>query len=720
MSLLKKIINLPVMHRFVKQRLERVSIQHRITRVIFISCLMTLLVCLLFALLVIFTQRSLLVKNGEEVGEFATEVASEAILSQSITQTNDYLAAQANIMDDYLVNIQDNLMLVRDFIQELYKNQNGFLPVSTPYFTQVPKGQYAAHYMLDYGVSMNGLLRRELGLLGNAKYLIAAMMQHHPEIFTMYIVTETGLSLDFDDEAHTKQYMVDTKIIMRERPWYLLPKERGKVSITDLYEDDAGRGYCVTFCAPFYSGRGEFLGIIGADINLKTLSNIVTKIKGNGIDFVMLLGSESIIAHSLARDVSLEDDFEAYFDEVKGLPSGAIKKYMPDYTDDICVEKETYIIWESLAHTDWKLLGFAPIASIIAPSEQIRQNIAVYTSKFLNRAYIFANIIEILNLLLFFGIMGVCLYFARKTGKRISKPVQQLTKDALLIGKGDLDYIIKLETGDEIETLANTINKMVVDIKYITGEKERIGVELEVARQIQASMLPCIFPAFPHRNEFDLYGYMCPAKEVGGDFYDFYLVDEYKLAVVIADVSGKGVPAALFMVITKTLIKNTAQYGWPPSEVFKTVNNMLCENNEASMFVTAFLGILDLQTNVFTYVNAGHNPPYILHSQGVLERLSVKSDLVMGVMANTPYTQNEIVVKQGDMLYFYTDGVTEAVNKDNVMFSEDRLQEIIMKHQSSNLQKVVVNMVQEIDAFAESMEQADDITMLVMRIIDGR
>jgi len=704
------------MHRFLKKNKERVSIQSRITRVIFTSCLITLLVCLLFALLVIFTQRSLLVKNGEEIGEFATEVASETILNQSVTQTKDYIIAQANIMDDYLVNIQDNLVLVRDFIQELYKNQNSFVPILIPYYTQVPKGHYTAHYMLDYGVSMNSTLRKELGLLGNTKYLIASMMEHHPEIFTMYIVTETGLSLDFDDEAHTKQYMVDSNIIMRQRPWYLLPKERGKVSITELYEDDAGRGYCVSFCAPFYSGRGEFLGIIGADINLKTLSNMVTMITGHGIDFVMLLGPESIIAHSLPRDVSLEGDFETYFDEVKGMYGGAIKKHMPDYTYDICVEKETYIIWETLSHTDWKLVGFAAIASIIAPSEQIRQNISAYTTKFLNRAYIFANAIEILNLVLFFAIMGVCLYFARKTAKRISSPIQQLTRDALQIGKGDLEYIIQLTTGDEIETLAHTINKMVADIKYITGEKERIGVELEVARQIQASMLPCIFPPFPERTEFDLYGYMCPAKEVGGDFFDFYLLDEYKLAVVIADVSGKGVPAALFMVIAKTLIKNTAQYGWSPSVIFKTVNNMLYENNEASMFVTAFFGILDLQTSVFTYVNAGHNPPFILHNHTTLERLSVERDLVLGAVNNTPYTQKEIAVKQGDMLFFYTDGITEAVSKDNVMFTENGLHDIILRHQSSNLKDVVTNLVQEIEAFAEGVEQADDITLLVLRM----
>jgi len=716
MGILNKMFNLPLMHRFFRRKFERISIRHRITRVIFTSCIITLLVCLLFALLVIFTQRSLLVKNGEEIGLFATEVASEALLEQSVSQTKDYIIAQAKIIDDYLRNIQDNLTIVSDFIEDLYKNQNSFSRVAVPYYTQVPRGQYAAHYLLDYGVSMNSSLRNELGLLGNSKYLISSMMKHHPEIFTVYIVTASGLSVDFDDEAHTKEIVVDTKSIMRQRPWYLLAAERGKASITDLYEDNAGRGYCFTFCVPFYNSSEKLLGVIGADISLATLSNIIQSITGNGINLTMLHGPDGGLAHSLHLETSVEHTIHDYLKEIHGVRSGAIKRLLPDYTSALHEEKETYIIWETLTNTDWQLIGFAPIASIISPAEKIKSNISVYTSKFLTRAYIYADIIEIMNFFLFFLIMGVCLYYARKTAKRISKPIIQLTEDALKIGKGNFDYIIKINTGDEIETLANTINKMVTDIKYITGEKDRISVELDVATQIQVSMLPCIFPPFPERSEFDLYAYMHSAKEVGGDFYDYYLIDEHKLVVVIADVSGKGVPAALFMVIAKTLIKNTTQYGRSPSEILATVNNMLCENNDAGMFVTAFMGILDLQSNVFSYVNAGHNPPLILRNNNHLERLQAKRGLVLGAIHNTPYIHNEIQLEQGDMLYFYTDGVTEAINKHHVMFSEKRLREIIHKYRSESLKNIVMGIIKEIEAFAEGVEQADDITLMVLRI----
>ena len=257
------------------------------------------------------------------------------------------------------------------------------------------------------------------------------------------------------------------------------------------------------------------------------------------------------------------------------------------------------------------------------------------------------------------------------------------------------------------------------------AEKERISAELSVATQIQASMLPCIFPAFPDRDEFDIYGYMLPAKEVGGDFYDFFLIGEHQLAVVIADVSGKGVPAALFMVIAKTLIKNNAQnaaqggMNKSPKEVFETVNEILCENNEAQMFVTAFMGIWDMRSGIFTYVNAGHNPPLIKRSGGEYEWLSVKPGFVLAGMEGMVYRQNEITLHEGDMLCLYTDGVTEAVNPRKELFTELRLLKIANLHKDVGLNEFINRLKAEIDIFADGAEQADDITLLILKIMGG-
>ncbi|MCL2335300.1 MAG: serine/threonine-protein phosphatase [Endomicrobia bacterium] len=244
--------------------------------------------------------------------------------------------------------------------------------------------------------------------------------------------------------------------------------------------------------------------------------------------------------------------------------------------------------------------------------------------------------------------------------------------------------------------------------------------ELNVAKQIQQDMLPCIFPAFPDQTDFDIYANMRSVKEVGGDFYDFFLIDESTLAVAIADVSDKGVPAALFMVITKTLIKNNAISGKSPKEVFETVNNMLCENNEAGMFVTAFLGYLDLRSGKFTYVNAGHNAPLLRSgdsdpTERRFDWLNVTPGFVLAGMEDMFYKTHEVTLRPGDELFLYTDGVTEAVNRENKLFGSPRLLETANAYLNLPLKEFTVSIKREIDKFADGAEQADDITMLVLR-----
>ena len=226
-------------------------------------------------------------------------------------------------------------------------------------------------------------------------------------------------------------------------------------------------------------------------------------------------------------------------------------------------------------------------------------------------------------LIAFLNIVVVIMLYVVFVRSSITKTVSKLalfTKKIIESGEFNRQHI-EMKTGDEIEDLGHSFNYMLEELEIyidnlakVTAEKERIGAELSVATQIQASMLPCIFPAFPDRPEFDVYATMQPAKEVGGDFYDFFLVDEDHLALVIADVSGKGVPAALFMVIAKTLLKNSAQTGASPKEILEKVNNQLCENNDAEMFVTVWIGILQISTGKIVCANAGHEYPAIRHA----------------------------------------------------------------------------------------------------------
>ena len=244
--------------------------------------------------------------------------------------------------------------------------------------------------------------------------------------------------------------------------------------------------------------------------------------------------------------------------------------------------------------------------------------------------------------------------------------------------------------------------------------------ELNVASHIQKNMLPCIFPPYPEREEFDIYATMMPAKEVGGDFYDFFLIDPDHLAIVIADVSGKGVPAALFMVIAKTLIKNNTAGMTEPKGIFEKTNDQLCENNEEGMFVTAFMGILEISTGVFSFVNAGHNPPLLKRKGQQYDWLSVKPGFILAGMEGMKYQQESITLSEGDELYLYTDGVTEAMNLEEELFTDQRLKEALNRHRKLDLKDLLASMKQEIDQFANGAKQADDITMLALRINEGK
>ena len=245
--------------------------------------------------------------------------------------------------------------------------------------------------------------------------------------------------------------------------------------------------------------------------------------------------------------------------------------------------------------------------------------------------------------------------------------------------------------------------------------RQRIETELNVAPQIQADMLPRIFPAFPDRKEFDIYAGMTPAKEVGGDFYDFFLVDNDHLAMVIADVSGKGVPAALFMVIAKTLLKNAVQTGLSPKAALEKVNNQLCENNEAEMFVTVWLGIYEISTGKLTAANAGHEYPAIRRADGQFELLKDRHGFVLAGMENVRYQEYELEIGVGDTLFLYTDGVAEATDAANTLYGTDRMLAALNQNCTLEPEKLLHQVKADIDRFVGSAPQFDDITMLLFQ-----
>ena len=335
-------------------------------------------------------------------------------------------------------------------------------------------------------------------------------------------------------------------------------------------------------------------------------------------------------------------------------------------------------------------------------------------------------------------IFAVSLLALKYVEDTITVPLQVLFNVVKKFAKGDYEKIVnqqelkkeceEIRTGDEIEELAIAFCKMMNDIQeYVKNieeaavEKEKAEAELMAATKIQSSLLPNIFPAFPQREDFEVFANMRPAKGVSGDFYDFYLFGD-KLAFVIADVSGKGVPAALFMMTAKSVIKNAFSSSADIREVVRKVNNELCENNVALMFVTAFLGIIDLKEGVMTYVNAGHTPPLLKHDFGTFEYINIRNNCILGIIPNADFEKQEMNLEKGDILFMYTDGVTEAMDSYGNLYGSKRLKDVLNKENMKyvDIYGIVPMVRKDIDKFCKEEKQTDDITILTFKYLKNK
>jgi serine phosphatase RsbU (regulator of sigma subunit)/anti-sigma regulatory factor (Ser/Thr protein kinase) len=331
----------------------------------------------------------------------------------------------------------------------------------------------------------------------------------------------------------------------------------------------------------------------------------------------------------------------------------------------------------------------------------------------------------VLLLVLIVSILIISLLFSRT----LTRPLKRLILYAQELSRRDftcsdscsfLDELLTVaHRGDEVGELAQAFQLMeseletsIENLKNTTSAKERMESELNIGREIQMSMIPLTFPAFPDRKEFSLYATLRPAREVGGDFYDFFFIDEDRICLCIGDVSGKGVPSALFMAVARTLIKSRAADDFSTASILTHVNDELSRDNKAYMFVTIFIGILDLKTGELVFTNAGHNPPYLMREHGSIERLDQRHGPVIGAMDGLAYKEDKTNLTRGDMLLLYTDGITEAMDSARNLFSEKRLEKLLSSQEYGSVEEVVQSTVTEVKRFEEGMDQADDITVL--------
>ena len=328
----------------------------------------------------------------------------------------------------------------------------------------------------------------------------------------------------------------------------------------------------------------------------------------------------------------------------------------------------------------------------------------------------------------------IAFFMKRYASRHIVEPIDRISAAATEYirdkSDGTLDDMthfsgLHLDTDDELEHLALVLRDMEVsmagyvdNLTRVTREKERISTELDLAKRIQENMLPRVFPPYPDRHDLDIHASMDPAKEVGGDFYDFFLIDEDHLGLVMADVSGKGIPAALFMMMARIMINYSAKTGIAPSEVLRRVNERICENNEAEMFVTVWLGILDLKTGEVTAANAGHEYPILRGANETFALKKASHGFVVGGMEGIRYRDYSFTLERGGTLFLYTDGLPEANDAKGRLFGTDRILEVLNRNPDVSAKELLENMTAAVEKYVGETEQFDDLTMMAVRLLE--
>lgn len=623
-------------------------------------------------------------------------------MRDKVTDLVNEKIASTELSLDYYANYLD---MESSLIELIHRNPDKYVKQYIPKRTSDAKKIYMLQRSYETDAVNKEALDDEMALAANLESIWGPMMRKDGgTIATTYAGFESGFMISYDDNASLAEYAEDGEVYFphRSRGWYQKAKYAGRIVFSDLGQDYFGRGLTLTCAKPFYY-NAKFAGVVAMDILIDDLRNSIIDIdveKDYDGDYAFLVNENGdIIASPFMNKDTIE--FENIKDENNKFYS---------IRDNILNKKEgsdqvgdLFCVYSPIKIANWVLCVCVPNEIILNPVSELEKGIKFVT-----------NIFTILIL-----IIGIIAYFViRFIASRITDPIVKLKSDVEVISKGDLDYKARVIGNDEISDLANSFNDMtgslknyIHDLTSLTAEKERIGAELNVATHIQSSMLPSIFPAFPHDPRFDIYATMNPAKEVGGDFYDFFKVDEKHLALVVADVSGKGIPAALFMVIGKTLIKDHTNLKTYLSDTFFEVNNMLCESNSESLFITAFEAVVNVETGHMKFVNAGHEMPFI-YRNGSWTVEKIKPGFVLAGMEDMKFASGELYLGKGDKFFQYTDGVTEATNAKNELYGMERLQKILDASGDMDVHDLLPAIKADIDKFVGNAPQFDDITML--------
>ena len=632
------------------------------------------------------------------------EKSLQSIVQVQVEATNRVFRTISGIEDTFA-----------DKVQDIYDNPE-FYPIGTVQpLAESAEGTYSANYYAIDGETLTEELEAELGRLSNLRSMQVDYVKYIDAIGDMYVGTESGLFYIYTDSGN-----FDTDgYVPRNQIWYRNAAQNpGDVVWTETYIDAYGN-VCITASKAITDADGAVTAVAAIDIRFDdVLDQILAVGLGDSGKNFMLSKDGRLIAYEGMDAENFNGSTSAYFEDTAELYK-AIKAGDGQAFFAVLDGQEVYISLGEEPETGWLFCAAVYTDEILSSIQQLENNTRALvdeTAESANRRMHRYVLYDILGAIL---IAVLALLQARGLAHAVTGPIKALARSVSGIGAGDFQKRFEVTTRDEIGALTASINRMqgnqemfVESFRKVIAENARISSELNVATQIQADMLPRIFPPFPEKEEIDLYATMDPAKEVGGDFYDFFLVDDDHLALVMADVSGKGVPAALFMVISKTLIKNRTLLGGTPAEILTDVNNQLCEGNEAEMFVTAWLGILELPTGKVTASNAGHEYPAIRDGNGNFTLLKDKHGMMMAAMSGVKYTDYEFALEKGGGFFVYTDGVPESTDAENTLYGTDRMVSALNIHRGAAPNVFMQDVSDSIEAFVKGAPQFDDTTML--------
>ena len=667
-------------------------------------------------------------KSSEEQRESISSISGQtmdAILDSNLTQSTQM---EAYIAADIFSDTERVVKIVADYTNKLFASPDEYPDIAVEVPDKTKDGEISVQVLAEEGIDLNDpAISNKLNLIGNLSNLMIAVYADS-NVDSCYCALPDGVMLLVDNHSGTK-FDEDGNIIpipIRDRLWYKGAKDTGALYYTDVTTDLFTGEISIMCSLPVYNGD-ELVAVIGADLFLNAVSNAVNGTMNSG-SFVCIINQSGHVLFSPATEGVFKVSRDSEPVDLRSVDNSDLAKFVNDAlianTDVRLVtleDNEYYLIGSPIQNIGWAVISVVPKSLADKPAEAMLDRVNAIQAEATNTFNEGMSKAKVT----IFVLLGVIIVLSFTTtiimSKRIVKPLELITKRIVSLGGDDLQFKMEDEyrTKDEIEALAQSFADLsaktleyISQIERVTAEKERIGAELSLATRIQADMLPNIYPAFPERAEFDIFASMNPAKEVGGDFYDFFLVDDDHLCVFIADVSGKGVPAALFMMASMIILANNAQMGKTPAQILQDTNAAICANNREEMFVTVWLGILEISTGKLTAANAGHEYPVIKYPNGKYELLKDKHGFVIGGISGAKYKEYEVNLERGSILFLYTDGVPEATSKEKELFGNDRMLEALNKISSSSPKDILDGVRSAVDDFVKDAEQFDDLTMV--------